>query len=133
MINKYKLSATSSLVLLWCDGKTYPSLACAKYLARLDLTDGKEFFNACNSIWKDYDQVIKNRKYHIHKELFRFVNSSETLPQVVIFGSGMCPLSLEIQSHFSDIRIYEIEFQKTLIIFHLVTRMFLIRTKFTAH
>jgi len=109
MVNKYKLSTTSALVLLWSEAQTYPSKPCAEYFARLDLTEGEELLHGCNSFWKDYDQVIKNRKYRIHKELYNFVNNATTLPQVVIFGAGMNPLCLEVQSHFSDIKIYEVE------------------------
>ncbi|MBN1115420.1 MAG: class I SAM-dependent methyltransferase [Oligoflexia bacterium] len=108
MADRYKLSSTSALVLLWTDETTYPCEKSRKYLEQLDLSCGREVFNQCRDIWPDYGEVIRNRKYCIHNVLFNEIKSKPH-PQVIIFGAGMCPLSLEILDRFSDVKIFDVE------------------------
>ena len=99
---------TSSLVLLWSDGVIHTSKMSKKFLSLLDLDSGRQLLSQCNEVWPHYDQVIKNRKKCILESVLESIIVKE-ISQVVIFGSGMDALSLEIVSCAKNVTVYEVD------------------------
>lgn len=107
-LSQDRLSETSSLVMLWADGAIHTSDNARAYLKLLDLSPGMNLFSRCNRIWSHYGEVIKNRKWCMREILLRDLAAGES-KQVVILGSGMDALSLEIASRGGGIKIYEVD------------------------
>lgn len=101
------LSDSSSLVLLWAEGSIHKSPRARRYLKLLDLKAGMDLHARCDRVWPHYTEVIKNRKQCILELVMH--DALTGIKQVVIFGSGMDALSLEIASAVEDEIVYEVD------------------------
>ncbi len=101
------ISDTSALVLLLDNPPVYGSDYTSAYRNMLDLSAGFELMRQCYEIWPHLDQIIKNRKKCILDETLRSLGPDTK--QVVLLGSGIDALSLELLSCMPDIRIYEVD------------------------
>lgn len=98
----------SYLVLDLADG-VYKSEEAKKYLANLHSQVQKELnLNQLFSECIYCEDMIKARKFKIHETIFNYLKNNQ-VNQVIILGSGFSPLSLEISSHFPQLRIFEID------------------------
>lgn len=101
------LSDTSAFVTLLAGREVHTSTASLRYLDMLDLSSGEELLHRCFSVWPHLDQLVKNRKECILKETLECISGGTR--QVVILGSGIDPLSLEIVSRVGDVAVYELD------------------------
>jgi len=106
-MEKIKLSETSALVMNWLGKDIYQEYNTKKYLEMLDIDSGKYFAYECNKIWENYDQVIKNRKFCISSIIQNYIISG--FKQIIILAAGLDPLSVNLASKYSDIRIFDID------------------------
>jgi len=102
------MSSISSLILLWARPPVHTSPAARAYLKRLDLSGGEELLSRCDRIWPQYGEVIKNRKSQILRLVLNEAGGRRK-PQVVVFGSGMDALSLEVASEIDGVTVYEVD------------------------
>ena len=73
----------------------------------LDLSPGEDLLRRCFGVWPHLDHLVKNRKKCILDETLEFIRGG--IEQVVILGSGIDTLSLEIVSRAEDVRVYELD------------------------
>ncbi len=97
----YHLGSTSALVILWAM-KIYKDYPSKKFLKHLDLSEGDALLEQCNFICNWYDEVIINRKYLINQIIHNKIDDLNSNCQIVILGSGMSPLPLEIIDKYGD-------------------------------
>ncbi|MBX7045581.1 MAG: class I SAM-dependent methyltransferase [Ignavibacteria bacterium] len=108
------ISGTSALVLLWGGKEAYKSNLAQKYLAKLDLSAGKELFEECNKFWQPYFEIIRNRKFGV----FNFLQSildSEPECQVIILAAGVAPLSFDIIEKFPNAKVFDVDIENMLL------------------
>ena len=109
MTQKYSISSTSALVLLWCNAECYPSKVANRYLEMLNLESGIALHHDCNKIWSHYDEVIINRKVAILELIKKIRHENRECDQMIILGAGLAPLSLECKSQFENIKIFDVD------------------------
>ena len=102
-----RLSDTSALVTLLAGEDVHVSPYSSKYRDLLDLSAGGDFLRRCAEVWPHLDQLVKNRKTCIQDEVFECIRGGAA--QVVILGSGLDPLSLEIAYRVGGVRVYEVD------------------------
>ena len=102
-----RLSDTSAFVTLLAGREVHTSPASLKYLDMLDLSPGKGLMRRCSGVWPHLDQLVKNRKECILNETLECISGG--IKQVVILGSGIDTLSLEIVSRTEDTVVYELD------------------------
>lgn len=102
-----ELSDTSAFVTILAGREIHTSPQSQKYLDMLDLSAGEELIRRCNRVWPHLDQLVKNRKWCIMECVMGCL--AEGMRQVVILGSGMDPLSLEIASRAPNATVYELD------------------------
>ena len=102
-----ELSDTSAFVTILAGRGIHTSPQSQKYLDMLDLSAGEELIRRCSRVWPHLDQLVKNRKWCIMEYVMGCL--SEGMGQVVILGSGMDPLSLEIASRAPNATVYEMD------------------------
>ncbi|MGF7117794.1 class I SAM-dependent methyltransferase [Methanobacterium oryzae] len=98
---RYHLGSTSALVILWAM-KIYKDYPSKRFLKYLDSSEGNTLLERCNSVCNWYDEVIINRKYLINQIIYNKIHDLDFNCQIVILGSGMSPLSLEIMYKYGD-------------------------------
>ena len=108
-----KISDSSALVLLWArDAYTTPPAR--RYMELLDMSSGEDLYQRCSVIFKDYDKVIEFRKWTVKKLVERAVSDNDRV-QVIILGSGLAPLGLELQATYRDtgksLKIFEVDIE----------------------
>ena len=108
-----KISDSSALVLLWArDAYTTPPAR--RYMELLDMNSGQDLYQRCSVIFKDYDKVIEFRKWTVKKLVERAVSDNDRV-QVIILGSGLAPLGLELQATYRDtgksLKIFEVDIE----------------------
>lgn len=108
MVEYIKLSETSALVLRFLQDQVYHSQAVKDYLARLDLSAGKEMQDACDAIWPHYSEVIINRKHTILKYIEEALAENPSL-QIISGAAGLDPLGLELTQRHKGLTVYEID------------------------
>ena len=104
-----RLASTSALVLLWEEGSIHSSPLSTNYRKLLNLGSAKDLYSICNKICPYYSEVIKNRKHSVLELVFLWMKENKS-SQIIILGSGMDSLSLEIYSKNSNVKIFEIDF-----------------------
>ncbi|HUU40638.1 MAG TPA: class I SAM-dependent methyltransferase [Desulfatiglandales bacterium] len=104
-----KLSSTSALVLLWAQQECYQSKKARDYLSRLDLEDGKIFYERCMEIWPHYDEVIKNRKFGVLTLIKKCCAEKINGQQLIIAGAGFDALGIEVTEHYPHVKVFEID------------------------
>lgn len=102
-----RLSDTSALVTLLAGEDVHVSPYSSRYRDLLDLSAGGDFLRRCAEVWPHLDQLVKNRKTCIQDEVFACIRGGAE--QVVILGSGLDPLSLEIAYRMGGVRVYEVD------------------------
>lgn len=102
-----RLSDTSALVTLLAGEDVHVSPYSSRYRDLLDLSAGGDFLRRCAEVWPHLDQLVKNRKTCIQDEVFECIQGGAE--QVVILGSGLDPLSLEIAYRMGGVRVYEVD------------------------
>ena len=108
ILNVAKISSTSALIMMLADCKVHTSELARRYAGMLDLSSGRNLFDACISYWPHYGEVVRNRKSCV----FRMVEDAvakDGAEQVVIFGAGFDALSLEIYARHGHCRIFELD------------------------
>ena len=101
------LSDTSAFVTLLAGREVHTSPASLRYLDMLDLSPGEDLLRRCYEVWPHLDQLVKNRKKCVLEETLECISAGAR--QVVILGSGIDTLSLEIVSRVSDVAVYELD------------------------
>ena len=104
----FKLAPTSSLILLWSERIPYQSSFAQSYLDILDLTPGKPLLEEFSRIWKDYGQIIINRKFAVRKFWGQYLKNVPNA-QVVLLAAGVDPICLDIADIFPDTTIFDID------------------------
>lgn len=104
-----KLSSTSALVLLWTGQEPYKSKLAKDYFNALDLTPGLTLFKTCNEICPYYNEVILNRKFGVFKLISECLNNNKNINQVIIAGSGLDPLGIEITEFYPRLKVFELD------------------------
>ncbi len=104
-----KLSATSALVLLWGDHKSYKSECAKDYLSQLDLSEGRSLYEQCENICPYYAEVIKNRKYGVLHLVKQVIDNENKLFQVIIAGAGLDALGIEIAGNYPNTNLFELD------------------------
>lgn len=102
-----KLSDTSAFVTLLAGRNVHTSHHALRYLDMLDLSPGEDLIRKCLNVWPHLDQLVKNRKRCILDETLECLRGG--MVQVVILGSGIDTLSLEVASETEGVTIYEID------------------------
>lgn len=102
-----KLSDTSAFVTLLAGRDVHTSHHALRYLDMLDLSPGEDLIRKCLNVWPHLDQLVKNRKRCILDETLECLRGG--MGQVVILGSGIDTLSLEVASKAEKATIYEID------------------------
>lgn len=103
------LSVTSSLVLLWTGPDCYPSRQAQQCLHMLDPEAGRPLYEQCNTLWPHYNQVIINRKFGILSLLEQCLRENSRLQQLVVFGAGLAPLSVEAAVRHPGLQVFDID------------------------
>ena len=107
MTASVQLSDTSAFVMLLMKDGIHTSKNSQVYRSMLDLSSGREFLRECAHVWPHLDELVLNRKSVILQEVKSSVQSG--INQVIIFGSGMDALSLEITSLNDTVQVYEVD------------------------
>ena len=102
-----KLSDTSAFVTLLAGRDVHTSPHTLRYLDMLDLSPGEGLIRKCLNVWPHLDQLVKNRKRCILDETLECLRGG--IVQVVILGSGIDTLSLEVTSRAKGVTVYEID------------------------
>lgn len=102
-----RLSDTSAFVELLAGREVHTSPASLRYMDMLDLYPGEDLLHRCFMVWPHLDQLVKNRKKCILEETLECISAGTR--QVVILGSGIDTLSLEIVSRVGDVAVYELD------------------------
>ena len=102
-----KLSDTSAFVTLLAGRNVHTSPHALRYLDMLDLSPGEDLIRKCLNVWPHLDQLVKNRKRCILDETLECLRGG--MRQVVILGSGIDTLSLEVASRAEGVTIYEMD------------------------
>lgn len=102
-----QLSDTSAFVMLLLGNSIHTSQNSQRYMEMLDLTAGQELLKDCTMVWPHLDELVINRKSIILQEVKASIQSG--VCQVVIFGSGMDALSIEITSLYDTVQVYEVD------------------------
>lgn len=102
-----RLSDTSAFVTLLAGRGVHTSPASLRYMDMLDLSPGEDLLDQCFMVWPHLDQLVKNRKKCILEETLECISAGTR--QVVILGSGIDTLSLEIVSRVGDATVYELD------------------------
>lgn len=102
-----KLSDTSAFVTLLAGRNVHTSPHALRYLDMLDLSPGEYLIRKCLNVWPHLDQLVKNRKRCILDETLECLRGG--IGQVVILGSGIDTLSLEVASRAEGATIYEMD------------------------
>ena len=102
-----RLSDTSAFVTLLAGRDVHTSPASLRYLDMLDLSHGEDLLRRCYMVWPHLDQLVKNRKRCVLEETLECISAGAR--QVVILGSGIDALSLEIVSRVKDVAVYELD------------------------
>ena len=105
----YPIFASSGLVLELAR-EFYQEGMTKKYFDRIDLKSSQVLIDKILHIWKDYNVLLLYRKHFIFESICLYMQRFQSC-QVVIFGAGMCPLSLRLLENFHDKigHIFEIE------------------------
>ena len=102
-----KLSDTSAFVTLLAGREVHTSPHTLRYLDMMDLSPGEDLIRKCLRIWPHLDQLVKNRKRCILDETLECLSGG--IGQVVILGSGIDTLSLEVASRTEGVTVYELD------------------------
>ena len=102
-----RLSDTSAFVTLLAGREVHTSPASLRYMNMLDLSPGEDLLRRCNMVWPHLDQLVKNRKKCVLEETLECISTGAR--QVVILGSGIDTLSLELVSRVKDVAVYELD------------------------
>lgn len=102
-----KLSDTSAFVTLLAGDDIHTSAYSSRYRAMLDLSAGRDLLRRCTEVWPHLNELVKNRKKCILDETLRCIRAGTE--QVIILGSGLDPLSLEIVFRMENVRVYEVD------------------------
>ena len=102
-----RLSDTSAFVTLLAGREVHNSPASLRYMDMLDLSPGEDLLDRCRMVWPHLDQLVKNRKKCILEETLECISAGAG--QVVILGSGIDTLSLEIVSRVGHVAVYELD------------------------
>lgn len=102
-----KLSDTSAFVTLLAGREVHTSPHTLRYLDMMDLSPGEDLIRKCLSVWPHLDQLVKNRKRCILDETLDCLSGG--IEQVVILGSGIDTLSLEVVSRMEGVAVYELD------------------------
>ena len=105
-----RISDTSALVSLLDDPPTHTSHYSVEYRKQLDLSSGLFLLEKCTNIWPYLSELVKNRKKCIMDEVLHCL--SDKVKQVLILGSGIDSLSLELASRVPNVQIYEIDMEQ---------------------
>lgn len=76
-------------------------------MSMLDLSSGQDLLRDCTRVWPHLSELVLNRKSAILQEVKSSIQSG--ISQVIIFGSGMDALSLEITSVNDMVQVYEVD------------------------
>lgn len=106
-MNPAQLSSTSAFVSLLAGDAIHTSIYSTRYRGMLDLSSGMHLLNECSVFSPYLAELVKNRKWIILDEVLRGIQQGAR--QVVILGSGLDTLSLEIAWRKRDVTIYEID------------------------
>ena len=102
-----KLSDTSAFVTLLAGREVHTSPHALRYLNMMDLSPGEGLIRKCIRVWPHLDQLVKNRKRCILDETLECLSGG--IGQVVILGSGIDTLSLEVVSRMEGVVVYELD------------------------
>ena len=102
-----KLSDTSAFVTLLAGREVHTSPHALRYLDMMDLSPGEDLIRKCLRVWPHLDQLVKNRKRCILDETLECLSGG--IGQVVILGSGIDTLSLEVASRTEGVTVYELD------------------------
>ena len=102
-----KLSDTSAFVTLLAGREVHTSPHTLRYLDMMDLSPGDDLIRKCLRVWPHLDQLVKNRKRCILDETLECLSGG--IGQVVILGSGIDTLSLEVVSRTEGVAVYELD------------------------
>ncbi len=102
-----RLSDTSALVTLLAGDDVHTSAYSSRYRVLLDLSAGRSLLRRCTAVWPHLNELVKNRKKCILEETLRCIGAGTN--QVIILGSGLDPLSLEIVSRTEGVHVYEVD------------------------
>ncbi|MXX20407.1 MAG: class I SAM-dependent methyltransferase [Cenarchaeum sp. SB0665_bin_23] len=107
MTPSVQLSDTSAFVILLMSDGIHVSKNSQRYMDMLDLSCGIDLLKDCTRVWPHLGEIVLNRKSTILQEVkFMMQDGAE---QVIIFGSGMDALSLEITSLNNTVQVYEVD------------------------
>jgi len=104
-----QLSSTSEMVLLWAGEENYRTAEAKLYLKRLNLNSDNFFYRQCNKICSYYGEVIKNRKFGVLNLVNKCLTSDTEIKQLVIAGSGLDPLGIEVTNLYPNVKIFELD------------------------
>ena len=105
-----RLSDTSAFVTLLAGDDVHTSSYSSRYRAMLDLSSGRDLLQRCTAVWPHLNELVKNRKRCILDETIRCIEAGTG--QVIILGSGLDPLSLEIVSRTGGVHVYEVDVEQ---------------------
>ena len=104
-----KISATSALVLNWCDLSLYNGPKVSAYVKSLDLSAGDELMRKLDDEHHYmHTQAVSCRKLFMWNEANKFLRQHPD-GQVVILAAGIAPLSAGLADRFPNQRIWDID------------------------
>lgn len=106
-MNPARLSSTSAFVSLLAGDTIHTSTYSNRYRAMLDLSAGMHLLDECRIFHPYLAEIVKNRKWFILNEAIRGIRQGAL--QVVILGSGLDTLSLELAWLKDSVMIYEVD------------------------
>lgn len=106
-MNPAKLSDTSAFVSLLAGDTIHTSAYSNRYRTMLDLSAGMYLLNECRIFHPYLEELVKNRKWFILNEAIRDIRRD--MRQVVILGSGLDTLSLELAWLNDSVMIYDVD------------------------
>lgn len=109
-MTRHKLADTSAFVTLLAGDDVHTSDYASKYRDTLDLSSGESLLRRSRLVWPHLDQLVKNRKSCILELVTECIAGG--VAQVVVLGSGVDQLSLELASRTRNVRMYEVDFDQ---------------------
>lgn len=106
-MNPARLSSTSAFVSLLAGDTIHTSAYSNRYRAMLDLSAGMYLMDECRVFHPYLEELVKNRKWFILNEALRGIQ--QDVGQVVVLGSGLDTLSLELAWLKDSVMIYEVD------------------------
>lgn len=108
--NPYPVSDTAALVMLWASTYYAGKPLTGRYLARLDLSAGREMVERYNAICPWYSEVIINRKHFIRSSVEALLRGRRGPAAIINLGAGFSPLTLELAPVLApDVRVIEMD------------------------